>query len=462
MDQHPIPQDVTGFQFKLVGNMTVKQFGYVAAGVIASVILWYAPPQQNAPLWVYLIKMILIPLCGLGGVIIAFVPIEGRPIDVMSGSFAKALFSPNQYVYRKAGRKFTFSEITTSAADAATAAAQAKEPQQKFTLVSHQQRLANTKEEQLQQLLHSASSRPKSKLDEKEMAFFKTISAAMPGPATPAAAHPAPVAHPQPQPQAQNHTSPATPLGSQSANQTEPRPKADQPLADTPEDLAKQESTLTKQLADAKKEEAGGGEEGEGHSAQEVSAAHEKVVTLENQIKKIHEQKEALEHEITKLHQQLSTQKQVQNPAPQPPPAQQPATPAAPTPAVAPATPPPASHVRSIPEAQGKNVGLLHVSDTPNVVVGIVKDARGNVLSNILVEIKGADGNPVRAFKTNVLGQFASATPLANGTYTIELEDPKKQHSFDVIQISPNGQIMLPIEIISHDAREELRKQLFT
>ena len=108
-----------------------------------------------------------------------------------------------------------------------------------------------------------------------------------------------------------------------------------------------------------------------------------------------------------------------------------------------------------------KNAGLPQVSDTPNVVIGIVKDARGNVLPNILIEVKDAEGNPVRAFKTNVLGQFASATPLANGIYTIELEDPKKQHTFDAIRITPSGQIMLPIEVISHDAREELRKQLF-
>jgi hypothetical protein len=84
------------------------------------------------------------------------------------------------------------------------------------------------------------------------------------------------------------------------------------------------------------------------------------------------------------------------------------------------------------------------------------------MLSNILVEVKDKDGNPVRAFKTNALGQFASATPLSNGIYEIELEDAKKQHAFKAIQINANGQIMLPIEIISHDAREELRKALFT
>jgi len=108
-----------------------------------------------------------------------------------------------------------------------------------------------------------------------------------------------------------------------------------------------------------------------------------------------------------------------------------------------------------------KRMGFL-VSDTPNVIAGMVKDARGNVLPNILVEIKDKAGNPVRAFKTNALGNFASATPLTPGTYAITLEDPKKLQTFDTIQITVANEVMLPIEIISYDKREELRKDLFS
>jgi len=90
-----------------------------------------------------------------------------------------------------------------------------------------------------------------------------------------------------------------------------------------------------------------------------------------------------------------------------------------------------------------------------------VRDARGNVLPGILVEIKDKDGNPVRAFKTNGLGHFASATPVANGIYTIIFEDLKGKQDFEVVQIEAKGEIMLPLEIISHDAREALRKELF-
>jgi hypothetical protein len=224
-----------------------------------------------------------------------------------------------------------------------------------------------------------------------------------------------------------------------------PQPKlppavVSQPQKETPEDLTKKETALVQELAVAKQVEAST------HTPQELSLAHQKVQAMEKQVLEIHQQKEALEQELIRLKNQLSVEQGATTPVPQPA-------------VVVPKTDP--QHVREVSQAGTKKVGLPHIPDTPNVVVGIVKDPRGNVLPNILVEVKDKDENPVRAFKTNPLGQFASATPLSTGMYTIELEDPKKQHTFNVIQITANNQIMLPIEIISQDAREELRKQLF-
>ena len=102
------------------------------------------------------------------------------------------------------------------------------------------------------------------------------------------------------------------------------------------------------------------------------------------------------------------------------------------------------------------------IPDFPNLITGITKDARGNAISNILVEVKDKEGNPVRAFKTNEFGRFASATPLVNGTYTIEFEDPKSQNKFEKGIVNVTGQIIKPIEVISLDTREELRRSLFS
>lgn len=142
-------------------------------------------------------------------------------------------------------------------------------------------------------------------------------------------------------------------------------------------------------------------------------------------------------------------------PAPVAPPApEQPQTvpqPAAPTPA-----PPPL-----VTADTARALGLPHLPDSPNLILGIVKDSRGNVLSNVLVEVKDGAGNPVRAFKTNALGQFASATTLQNGTYTVDFEDPKGEHKFASAQLIADGTILQPLIITSTDAREELRKSLF-
>lgn len=105
---------------------------------------------------------------------------------------------------------------------------------------------------------------------------------------------------------------------------------------------------------------------------------------------------------------------------------------------------------------------MPNIPESPNLITGITKDARGNALANILVEVKDKEGNPVRAFKTNEFGRFASATPLINGSYTIELEDPKGQNRFAKIIVNATGQIILPIVAISIDTREELRMSLFS
>ena len=106
-------------------------------------------------------------------------------------------------------------------------------------------------------------------------------------------------------------------------------------------------------------------------------------------------------------------------------------------------------------------VGGFTLPDIPNVVMGVVRDPRGKTLQNILVEVIDESGVPLRAFKTNALGQFASATPLANGSYKIYFHDPQKAHEFEIVEINLAGTIFTPIEAVSVDSREKLRRELF-
>src|SRR3989344_5210372 len=98
MENHPIPQDVTGFQFKLIGEMTVKQFAYVAGGVVLAWIVFSLP-------LLFFIKLIIVIILLFIGFSLAFVPIEGRPMAVMLSHFIRALVVPSLYVYRKIEKK---------------------------------------------------------------------------------------------------------------------------------------------------------------------------------------------------------------------------------------------------------------------------------------------------------------------------------------------------------------------
>ena len=97
---------------------------------------------------------------------------------------------------------------------------------------------------------------------------------------------------------------------------------------------------------------------------------------------------------------------------------------------------------------------------TPNMVVGVVKDPGRKILPNIIITIKDALGTPVRALKTNKLGQFAIATPLQNGNYVLEFEDPMKRYIFENVQIILNDTLFIPVEVLAKGQREIVREQL--
>ncbi|OGY24073.1 MAG: hypothetical protein A2172_00825 [Candidatus Woykebacteria bacterium RBG_13_40_15] len=85
------------------------------------------------------------------------------------------------------------------------------------------------------------------------------------------------------------------------------------------------------------------------------------------------------------------------------------------------------------------------LTSAPNVINGIVRDKGGLLLSNVIIVVKDSTGDPVRALKTNKIGQFAISTPLPNGTYIMELESTT--NNFNNIQVELKGEVLPPIEI---------------
>lgn len=94
MEQHAIPQQITSYEFKLVGEMTLKQFLKAAGGVIIAFII-------NSTGLVFFVKWPLMIIFAAGGLALAFVPFQDRPLETWAAAFLKSIYSPTIYFYKK-------------------------------------------------------------------------------------------------------------------------------------------------------------------------------------------------------------------------------------------------------------------------------------------------------------------------------------------------------------------------
>ena len=326
MENHPIPQDVTGFKFKLIGSVTVKQFLYLLGFGILTTIAFILPIN-------IFLKIPMMVVFASIGISLAFVPIEGRPMDMMLVNFAKAIPSENRYIYRKRGANLASFQIFYAT------------PQKQAVPRHGGAKVASTQDEKKAILLSRLRNSP-FRPDEGELQRLASVKSFF-----------------------EDKEQPIV-LASKVTEEKKEKPQVKTPVAPEFAPIAPSEKQ-------------------------------------ENQNIK-----------------------------------------------------PPAA---SIPERANPTLrgGFPTLPDVPNVVLGIIRDPRGKTLPNIIVEVVDSNGIPVRAFKTNALGQFASATPLQNGTYKVYFEDPGKNHEFEAIEITLNREIFSPLEITSIDAREKLRRELF-
>jgi len=84
---------------------------------------------------------------------------------------------------------------------------------------------------------------------------------------------------------------------------------------------------------------------------------------------------------------------------------------------------------------------------SPNVIWGTVKDKQGHLLENATLIIRDDNDIPIRALKTNQLGQFIGATPLSNGSYKIEVLN--NENSFAIMDITLEGKPLKALEFLA-------------
>ncbi len=94
MEQHAIPQQISSYEFKLVGDMTLKQFLKAAVGIILAILI------KNTSLIALFKWPLMFAFAGLG-LALAFLPFEDRPLDNWIISFLKSIYAPTIFVYNK-------------------------------------------------------------------------------------------------------------------------------------------------------------------------------------------------------------------------------------------------------------------------------------------------------------------------------------------------------------------------
>ncbi len=94
MEQHPIPQQISSYQFRLVGDMTLKQFFQLAGGLLGALIFYSSP-------LIGIVKWPLTIISALLGAALAFLPLEERPLEKWLIAFFRAIYSPTIYDWKR-------------------------------------------------------------------------------------------------------------------------------------------------------------------------------------------------------------------------------------------------------------------------------------------------------------------------------------------------------------------------
>lgn len=92
--KHPVPQNVMDVEFKIVGDMSIRQFMYLVAGSLIAYIIY---KSGMASFW----RWAMMFLVGGISASVAFLPIEGRGMDIWLANFIRSMFKPAQRVWTK-------------------------------------------------------------------------------------------------------------------------------------------------------------------------------------------------------------------------------------------------------------------------------------------------------------------------------------------------------------------------
>lgn len=390
MKEHAIPQDVTGYRFHIVGNMTLAQFGQLVVGALICFGL-YQTNLYGALKYPLLFFVVLI------SVVAAFIPIAERPLSHWIKTFAMVLYKPTQFAWRRVAHipePFLF------------------KPEAETGPVLPELDLTPLRRKRIQEFIsttHMAAG-----VDEESVQmdqYYEHVFSLFTTQKTHVDNLLAPIQVNKPSLRVRTRSmraNPSTPLGLETALTETETHTTDTIQAETSPDVVNSGAFSTNRTVEL-----------EALAAAQTPAG---VVIPLAEPPTVEPAAEEVAQVSAADGAMLGGQALVQ---------QQ----------------PPKEQTTSGSVVFNTELPFPSKPTAPNKLVGMVLTAQNELIEGAIVEIRKSDGQVERAVRTNALGQFYVTTPLANGDYVVVVEKAGKQ--FAQLSIKLKGKIVDPIEIHS-------------
>lgn len=412
MDGHPIPRQITTFEFKLIGFMTLRQFLYLLVSLPIAYLVTQIFP-------IPLINWLLGILIAVAGIVTAFMPIKDKTLDVWIKLFWKRLQQPTQFYYHKKNDPLYFLKDLYFLADPhhMLAHVESKEKLSQYLAMTKQRPRPNNQKKQVNSLLHTPSDvlqtstapvNAVNAIDPASPILPGSIPAPMPVPISP----PTPVAVVTPPVFAPTHSAQYEPVVEPIV--TAPTAAVAPSVQSSPASPALESAPVPEPVPVP------------------VTAPPVPVAPSEPVVGSVPMSQPQMTVEVT--------------PEPIPEPVVIPPTPTQPASANLPQTQPyiAPQTVSTIPQP-------TIIPPTEPFFAGVVKTAKRIPLPGVLIYVKDGQGSPVRILKTNPHGVFATYQPLMPGEYTFEIKDPNGTYFFDTMKHTIKEKNTEPFEFQSKE-----------
>lgn len=375
MISHPVPQNVTSYEFHLIGNMTLKQFLELAVGVVAALAVYGSNLYP-------IVKWPLVILFATLGAAFAFLPINERPLDTWFLAFIRAIYNPTKYYWR---RKIVIPELFSYKPHAGTRSQANVAPEPQLASARISSYLETVSPDEDDQLIRAMDERARSIVDLYNIPFEDLVSQITQGSS------------------ANLELEPFTQI---SLDDLPAQPATN--LEQIIEEPTTQEEVLTENTPQ------------ESHISVQIAPVNTEPIRITNPIQVFSRQ----EHRGTQVAQsRMAHIDQTEHIA----------------------TP-----IESQEVTTNTNLPFPSKPTKPNLLVGMTLMPDGHIADNAIIEIQDEKGFPVRALRSNALGQFSISTPLPNGVYVLTAE--KEGLSFATMKLELHGKIVDPIEVRASEA----------